>query len=74
MIIVSQRGAGGCAGAGSIGGSGRGWKVSQLRALVGYVLIRRLGYKVKDVARGLRRDMATVNSLVLRFADRMSEN
>jgi len=42
--------------------------------MVGYVLIRRLGYKLKDVARCLGRDVATVSSLVSRFADRMSEN
>jgi hypothetical protein len=32
-------------------GADRGWEVSQLRAMVGYVLIRRLSYKLKDVAR-----------------------
>ena len=42
--------------------------------MVGYVLIRRLGYKLKYVARCLGRDVATVSSLVSRFADRMSEN
>ena len=49
-------------------------QVSQSRALVGYVLIRRLGYKLKDVAKCLGRDAATVSSLVSRFAVRMSEN
>ena len=49
-------------------------QVSQSRALVGYVLIRRLGYKLKDVAKCLGRDAATVGSLVSRFAVRMSEN
>jgi putative transposase len=57
-----------------LGGTDRGWEVSQLRAMVGYVLIRRLGYKLKDVARCLGRDVATVSSLISRFADRMSEN
>ena len=55
-------------------GSDRGWEVSQSRALIGYVLIRRLGYKLKDVAKCLGRDVATVSSLVSRFAVRMSEN
>jgi len=55
-------------------GADRGWEVSQSRALVGYVLIRRLGYKLKDVAKCLGRDVATVSSLVSRFAVRMSEN
>jgi REP element-mobilizing transposase RayT len=55
-------------------GADRGWDVSQSRALVGYLLIRRLGYKVKDVAQCLGRDVATVSSLVSRLALRMSEN
>ena len=57
-----------------LGGADRGWEVSQLRAMVGYVLIRRLGYKLKDVAKFMGRDVATVSWLVSRFADRMSEN
>jgi hypothetical protein len=55
-------------------GADRGWEISQTRALVGYILIRRLGYKLKDVAKCLGRDVATVSSLVSRFAVRMSEN
>ena len=42
-----------------IEGADRGWKVSQSRALIGYVLIRRLGYKLKDVTKCLGRDVAT---------------
>ena len=55
-------------------GADRGWEISQTRALVGYILIRRLGYKLKDVAKCLGRDVATVSSLVSRFAVRISEN
>jgi transposase len=40
--------------------------------LVAYVLIRRLGYKLKDVAKYLGRDIATVSSLVSRYSDRMA--
>jgi hypothetical protein len=36
-----------------LSGADRGWETSRCRALVGYVLIRRLGYKVKDVAKCL---------------------
>jgi hypothetical protein len=45
-------------------------------ALVGYVLIRRLGYKRKDVAKCFGRDMATVTliSLVSRYSERMAED
>jgi putative transposase len=55
-------------------GADRGWEVSQSRALIGYVLIRRLGYQLKDVAKCLGRDAATVSSLVSRLAVRMSED
>jgi hypothetical protein len=35
--------------------------------------MRRLGYKLKDVAKCLGRDVATVSSLVSRCSDRMTE-
>jgi len=54
-----------------LGGADRGWGISQARAVVGYVLIRRIGYRLKDVARFLGRDVATVSSLVSRFSERM---
>jgi putative transposase len=57
-----------------LGGADRGWEVSRVRALVGYVLIRRLGYKLKEVASCLGRDMATVSSMVSRFAERLGED
>jgi putative transposase len=57
-----------------LGGADRGWQVSRARALVGYVLIRRLGYKLKEVAGCLGRDMATVSSMVSRFAERLEED
>jgi len=55
-------------------GADRGWEVSRNRALVGYVLIRRLGYKLKDVAKYLGRDLATVSSLVSRYSERMAQD
>ena len=39
-----------------------------------YVLIRRFGYKLKDVAKCLGRDIATVSSLISRYSNRMAEN
>ena len=57
-----------------LGGADRGWEISGARALVGYVLIRRLGYKLKEVASCLGRDMATVTSMVSRFAERLGED
>jgi transposase len=50
------------------------WGISQARALVGYVLIRRIGYRLKDVARFLGRHVATVSSLVSRYSERMAED
>ena len=49
-------------------------EVSRARALVGHVLIWRLGYKLKDVALCLGRDMATVSSFISRFAERLAED
>ena len=40
----------------------------------GFIFILRLGYKVKDVAKCLGRDAATVRFLVSRFAVHMNEN
>ena len=59
---------------GVLSGTDRGWEVSRHRALVGYVLIRQLGYKLKDVARYLGRDIATVSSLISRHAGRIVDD
>ena len=39
-----------------------------------HVLIRRLGCTLKDVAKCLRGDIATVSSLVSRYSDRMNDD
>jgi len=57
-----------------LSGADRSWEVSRYRALIGYVLIRRLGYKLKDVAKCLGRDMATVSSLVSRYSERIADD
>jgi hypothetical protein len=57
-----------------LSGVDRSWEVSRHRALVGYVLIRRLGYKLKDVARCLGRDIATVSSLISRYTERIADD
>jgi len=56
-----------------LGGADRGWEVSKARAMVGYVLMRRLGYPLAEVAKSLGRDVATVSSLISRFAERLNE-
>jgi len=57
-----------------LSGADRGWETSRQRALAGYVLIRLFGYKLKDVAKCLGRDIATVSSLISRYSHRMAEN
>lgn len=54
-------------------GPDRGWQISKMRAMVGYVLVRKLGYRLKEVADYLRRDEATVSSLISRLAERMEK-
>jgi len=51
----------------------RSWTVSQQRTKAAYLLIRRGGYRLSDVAAALRRDPATVSTLLTRFAVRLSE-
>jgi REP element-mobilizing transposase RayT len=55
-------------------GADRSWQTSRRRALVAYVLLRRCGYKLKEVAKCLGRDLATVSSLVARYSSRLAED
>jgi chromosomal replication initiation ATPase DnaA len=52
----------------------RGWAVSKARTLAAYVLVRRLGYRLSDVAGYFGRDMATLATLLARLRDRMQTN
>jgi putative transposase len=52
----------------------RGWVISKARTTIAYVLARRLGYALKEVASYLHRDMATVGTLVSRLYDRMQSD
>ncbi len=49
----------------------RGRAVSQRRTMVAYVLVRRAGYKVEEVAQYLGRDATTISSLLSRYEKRM---
>jgi hypothetical protein len=51
-------------------GPDRGWRVSQVRTLVAYVLVRLQGYQVGEVASYFGRDQTTISSLISRFAER----
>ena len=57
-----------------LGGADRAWEVSKSRALVGYLLIRRLGYRLSIVSSCLGRDVATMSSLISRLSVRMTKN
>jgi REP-associated tyrosine transposase len=52
----------------------RGWGISKARTMIAYVLARRLGYGLKEVASYLQRDMATVGTLLSRLYDRMQSD
>jgi hypothetical protein len=52
----------------------RGWKISKVRTMIAYVLARRFGYGLKEVASYLHRDMATVGTLLSRHYDRMQSD
>lgn len=54
-------------------GPDRRWAVSEKRSLVAYVLIRRMGYAVKEVSAWLHRDQATISSMLYRFEAGLSE-
>jgi len=49
----------------------RGWAVSHARTKIAYVLVRRLGYGLGDVARYFARDAATIGTLIGRLSGRM---
>ena len=52
-------------------GPDRTWEVCRKRALVAFILVRRLGYRLGAVAEYLHRDAANVSSLVSRLSERI---
>jgi hypothetical protein len=52
----------------------RSWRMSKARTMIAYVLVRRQGYGLRDVARYFHRDIATIGTLLGRFAERMQTN
>lgn len=53
---------------GMLRGPDRGRTVSRARAALSFVLVRRLGYRLADVAAALGRDVATISVIVSRLA------
>lgn len=47
----------------------RSWAVSRQRTMAAYLLIRRLGFRARDVAAALNRDPATLSVLLTRFVE-----
>lgn len=52
----------------------RSHSVTTGRAILSFVLVRRLGYRVADVAATLRRDVATISVIVSRLARRLQSS
>ncbi len=52
----------------------RSWAVSKARTMIAYVLVRRQGYALGEVARHFARDAATVGTLIGRLAERTAED
>lgn len=55
-------------------GRDRSWAVSRNRMLLAYVLVRRKGYRLKDLAGQLGRDEATLSGLLSRFTNRLERD
>lgn len=53
-------------------GADRSWAVSKARKQVAYVLARRMGYRLNDVAVYLGRDAATIATLLARMNERLA--
>jgi len=51
--------------------SDRTWAVSKARTTIAYVMMRRLGYRLKDVAAYFGRSAATTGTLMARLGERM---
>lgn len=61
-------------GAGELKSADRSWAVSRARTMIGYVLVRRAGYGLGEVAKYFGRDPATVGTLLGRLAARIDED
>jgi REP element-mobilizing transposase RayT len=52
----------------------RAWAVSRRRTAIGYVLVRRGGYGVKEVAEYFGRDLTTMSSLISRYEQKCQDD
>ena len=61
-------------GASELKSADRRWAVYKARTLVAYVLVRRKGYALSEVARYFARDAATVGTLIGRLTERLADD
>ena len=52
-------------------GSDRSWKKARARKLAAHILIRRMGFSVKEVAAYLGRDATSISALITRFSQKI---
>jgi putative transposase len=52
----------------------RAWALSRRRTVIGYVLVRRGGYAVKEVAEYFGRDPTTMSSLISRYEQKLQDD
>jgi len=55
-------------------GPSRSWVLSKARTMIAFILARRLGYTLKEVATYFGRDVATVATLLGRIEERMAQD
>jgi hypothetical protein len=52
-------------------GSDRSWAVSKARTTIAYVIVRRFGYRLKDLSANFGREAATTGTLLARIGERL---
>ena len=58
---------------GALRGPDRSWRVSRVRTLIAYVLVKQQGYTVREVASYLGRDQTTMSSSISRFSEKVRQ-
>jgi REP-associated tyrosine transposase len=72
--VIQELGNAAGIGAEELKSADRSWAVSKARTMIGYVLVRRQGYALGEVARYIARDSSTVGTLIGRLAERLAED
>lgn len=72
--VVKDLGNGLAVGVVELKSADRSWAVSKARTMIAYVLVRRQGYGLGEVAKYFARDAATVGTLIARLGERMAKD